>query len=101
MTRTTKLGRTRSVLAATALVGTALLSTTGVANARPAPDPPGGGAGGKGSVITARNLYVSETGCELAGGWGAWLGQWTFWWCEPRSVPDDDRPWYQLWTVGR
>ena len=47
---------------------------------------------------TARNIYVSETACDLAGTVGQLFGGWTLWVCSPRFFPDDPDPWYQLYT---
>ncbi|MGB8381637.1 MAG: hypothetical protein WCG47_10370 [Dermatophilaceae bacterium] len=50
-------------------------------------------------AVTKRNIYISETACNIAGWWGYFWGGWTFYWCVQRSVPGDDRPWYQLYTI--
>ena len=71
-----------------ALVGSAIVLPAGAAQAAPASGSP-----------TARNIYISETACEIAGAVGYAFGGWTFYWCQARTVPGDDELWYQLWTV--
>ena len=60
---------------------------------------PTGSTSGVVPSLTKRNIYVSETGCELAGAWGEFWRAWTSWFCTPRFFPDDpEGPWYQLWS---
>jgi hypothetical protein len=47
---------------------------------------------------TKRGLYVSQTGCEIAGEWGWIFGDWNYFECIQEMPPGDDEPWYRLYT---
>jgi len=47
---------------------------------------------------TKRGLYVSQTGCEIAGEWGWIFGDWNYFECIQETPPGDDEPWYRLYT---
>jgi len=81
-----------------ALVGSAVV-IPGVAQAAPSGRVGSAVVAPAASTPTARNIYVSETACEIAGAVGYAFGAWAFYWCQARTVPGDDAPWYQLWTV--
>lgn len=56
------------------------------------------GSAGIASANVVRDLYVTETGCQIAGGAGFSLGEWTVWSCVPTPVEGDNEPWYRLIT---
>lgn len=47
---------------------------------------------------TKRGLYVSLTGCEIAGEWGVIWSDWSNFECLEETPPGEDAPWYRLYT---
>jgi hypothetical protein len=48
---------------------------------------------------TARNVYVTQTACQIAGWWGWVTRAWAVYTCYPRYFSGDPDPWYQLYTT--
>ena len=48
---------------------------------------------------TARNIYITQTACQIAGWWGTVTRAWTAYTCYPVHLSGDPDPWYRLYTI--